>query len=175
MKERCITRSQVFAIITLFALAFFPALSTAQVNVTTWHNDNWRTGQNIQEKILTVNNVNKSQFGLICRISVTGQIYGQPLVVANPAGGMTAYVATMQDYLYVFNIPANLTSQNCPTPTVVNLLANYPGEYPQDCCYLGPGAGKKGCAAQPTAIYNTTGVLGTPVIDTTTNTLYLVA
>jgi len=37
--------------------------SAAQVYVTTYHNDNARTGQNLSETILTPVNVNPSQFG----------------------------------------------------------------------------------------------------------------
>jgi hypothetical protein len=161
-----------FTAIIFLTVAVRPCVVAAQVNVTTWHNDNWRTGQNTKENILTETNVNHSQFGLICKISVSGELYGQPLVVANAGGGMMVYVATMQDYVYAFNVPASLTSANCPTPTVVNLLQNYPDEHPADCCYVGPGAGKSGCnpAFDPTA-----GVLSTPVIDTAAQALYLVA
>ncbi len=42
-------------------------LATGQVNVTTWHNDNWRTGQNTSETILKISNVNKASFGLLCK------------------------------------------------------------------------------------------------------------
>ena len=130
-------------------------------NVTTWQNDNGRTGQNTSQTLLTTANVQKSSFGLICKIPITGQIYGQPLVV-----GSTVYVVTMQDYVYAFSIPANLSSSNCPVPTVVNLLqGTSPQEYPADCCFLGA----RGCKI----LGPTIGVLGTPVIDTASSTLYL--
>src|SRR5579863_3756727 len=135
------------------------------VNVTTWHNDNGRTGQNTSESVLTTGasgNVNTSTFGLICKIAVTGQIYGQPLVL-----GSTVYVVTMQDYVYAINLPAKLTSSNCPTPVAVNLLqATSPQEYPADCCFLG--------ARQCEILGPTVGILGTPAIDTASNTLYVV-
>jgi len=35
-------------------------LGVAQVNVTTYHNDNARTGQNLQETILPSSNLNSS-------------------------------------------------------------------------------------------------------------------
>src|SRR5215831_2642540 len=39
--------------------------ASGQVNVLTWHNDNARTGQNLQETVLTPDNVKASTFGLL--------------------------------------------------------------------------------------------------------------
>ena len=47
----------------------------------TWHNDNARTGQNLKETILTLANVNSSQFGKKLTLAVDGQIFTQPLYV----------------------------------------------------------------------------------------------
>ena len=59
--------------------------SDGQVNVTTWHNDNGRTGQNTNETTLTTSNVNKATFGKICSypLSSNEQVYAQPLVLAS--------------------------------------------------------------------------------------------
>jgi len=51
------------------------------VSVTTWHNDNSRTGKNVSETRLTVSNVNSSGFGKLFAYKVDGQIYAQPLYV----------------------------------------------------------------------------------------------
>ena len=40
-----------------------PLPTTTGINVTTYHNDNARTGQNLGETILTPTNVNSSNFG----------------------------------------------------------------------------------------------------------------
>lgn len=167
----------------LFALLTVASLSPgifAQVNVTTWHNDNWRTGQNTHETQLAGSSLNENNFGLLCRLQVNGQIYAQPLVVADSAGGgMTVYVVTMQDYLYAFHIPANLSSANCPAPLAPTPLSLVPsGEYPADCCFisLGKPINQSTCSSSQysSAIAPSVGVLGTPVIDSASNALYLV-
>jgi hypothetical protein len=125
---RVFTRAVLFSGMILSAV-----LSAAQapppVSVTTWHNDNWRTGQNTNEINLTTGangKVNKSTFGLLCKLSFPStpqqeQAYAQPLVVANSDGSMTAYVATMQDYVYAFSIPtaANWTNSSCADNGIV--------------------------------------------------------
>jgi hypothetical protein len=45
--------------------------SVAQ-NVTTWHNDNYRTGQQLDETLLTPTTVTQSAFGLLWQNSVQG-------------------------------------------------------------------------------------------------------
>src|SRR6202140_2635532 len=79
----------------------------AQVNVTTYHNDNARTGQNTQETILTPANVNSSQFGKLFSIAVDGWVFAQPLYLSNVniAGGThnVLYVATEHDSVYAID------------------------------------------------------------------------
>jgi hypothetical protein len=49
-----ITRNAAFSVAAVLAVALSPTSSRGQanVNVTTWHNDNVRTGQNINETTL---------------------------------------------------------------------------------------------------------------------------
>jgi hypothetical protein len=46
----------------------------AGVNVLTWHNDQARSGANLNEKILTPSNVNASNFGKLFQIQVDGAV-----------------------------------------------------------------------------------------------------
>jgi hypothetical protein len=171
MKAARFAGIRCFPVTVLMTAMLFSVITVAQVSVTTWHNDNWRTGQNTNETILTTTNV-QNTFGLLCQLSVSGQVYAQPLVVHNSDGTMSVYVVTMQDMLYVFNIPANWDNSNSnracssitqPTGSPVSLLPS--GQYPADCHYIGSGA----C----TVINPTAGALGTPVIGE--STLYVVS
>jgi hypothetical protein len=151
-----------------------------QVNVTTWHNDNWRTGQNTNENVLKKSSFdNRAGFGQLCKISLPStpqqeEVYSQPLVVAN-SNGMTVYVATMQDNVYAFNVPNTWTSQTCAllkNTTPVSLLRGpLAGQYPADSCLIGNTTNESTCTR---AVCPSVGVLGTPVIDTGSNTMYLV-
>ncbi|MHB8424057.1 MAG: hypothetical protein ACYDB9_02735 [Gammaproteobacteria bacterium] len=52
------------------------------VNVLTYHNDNARTGANLQETVLTPANVNAADFGRINFFPVDGKVDAQPLYVS---------------------------------------------------------------------------------------------
>ncbi|HTO99845.1 MAG TPA: hypothetical protein VMJ64_00620, partial [Anaerolineales bacterium] len=50
-------------------------------DVLTWHNDIGRTGQYLNESILTPTTVTQNSFGLLFQYPVQGQVYAQPLAV----------------------------------------------------------------------------------------------
>ena len=62
-------------LLTIFlGVGLVSVLSSAQlVNVTTWHNDNRRTGQNTNEGNLTTSNVNKTAFGKLCSYALPNE------------------------------------------------------------------------------------------------------
>jgi hypothetical protein len=94
-------------VIQAVLLGSFSGLLHAQVNVTTYHNDTSRTGQNTQETILTPANVNSAQFGKWFSMPVDGTVYAQPLYLSavSIAGGThnVLYVATEHDSVYAFD------------------------------------------------------------------------
>ncbi len=84
----------------------------AQANVVTYHYDNARTGQNVNETLLSPANVNKGSFGFRFSQPVDGYIVGEPLYLSNvtiPGAGThnVAYVATLNDSVYAFDADSN--------------------------------------------------------------------
>lgn len=82
--------------------------SVNTVSVLTQHNDNSRTGANLQEYVLTTSNVNVQQFAKLFTCPVKGHIYAQPLYVsniniANKGTHNVVYVATMHNMVYAFD------------------------------------------------------------------------
>ena len=55
--------------------------TTNHTVVSTYHNDNARTGANITETLLTPANVNPVLFGKRAAITVAGDIFAQPLYI----------------------------------------------------------------------------------------------
>jgi hypothetical protein len=89
-------------------LFFLPTLSTAaQTNVLTYHNDNARTGQTLNETLLTLSNVNSTNFGKLGFLSVDGEVDAQPLYVFNltVAGSLhnVVFIVTEHDSVYAFD------------------------------------------------------------------------
>jgi hypothetical protein len=84
------------------------ATSLSPVDVLTYHNDIARTGQNLNESILTPASVNVSTFGKLATFTVDGKVDAQPLflsAVAIPSNGThdVLYVATEHDSVYAMD------------------------------------------------------------------------
>ena len=83
------------------------AVQTSTVNVLTYHNDMARTGQNLNESILTTANVTSADFGLVGNLSVDAGVDAEPLYVSNRSlvGGVhnVVYVVTENDSVYAFD------------------------------------------------------------------------
>ena len=81
-----------------------PTPTPSQANdVLTYHNDNARTGQMLNETILTPANVNVTSFGLLRTLSVDGKVDAQPLYVSNLANHNLLIVATEHGTVYAFD------------------------------------------------------------------------
>lgn len=94
-----------------------PLQVSAQTSVLTQHNDNARTGANLQETVLTPSNVNVNQFGLLFTRTVSSLVWSQPLYVANvaiPNKGTrnVFYVMTEIGDMYAFD--ADNSSETAP-------------------------------------------------------------
>ena len=152
-------------------IAFLSSFGFAQVSVLTQHNDNSRTGQNLNETYLNTSNVNVSNFGMIFSRTVDGYIYAQPLYVPNlNIQGQThnvVYIATEHNSVFAFD--ADDPSASAPL-WQVNLGTSVPS---QDICLV---QATDGCNGSPwNDLTPEIGITGTPVIDPTTTTLYVVA
>ena len=129
--------------------------------VTTYHNDLSRDGVNAQEYALTTSNVTTATFGKLFSCTADGAIYGQPLWVPNVSiGGGTHNVivaVTMHDSVFVFDADAS----PCVTYWNEQLI---------------PSGETYGSYADVNSsdIYPDIGILGTPVIDPSSGTIYLV-
>jgi hypothetical protein len=166
--------------------------------VTTWHNDNNRTGWQQNETSLTTTGstpVSQTNFGLLWQWPVTGRVYAQPLAVANVPTGFTnckpscnlVFVATEQDMLYAFNAAPSAQPPNTPLVWSLNLAQQVNSAYTAVNCSaltfdFGPCDSGDGIASAPPGggvVGPYVGVTGTPVIDTSgganNNTLYVVA
>jgi outer membrane protein assembly factor BamB len=85
-----------------------PPPPTTGTNVTTYHNDTARSGQNLTETTLTTSNVNSSRFGKLFVISVDGKVDAQPLYLTqltmpNQGTHNVLYVATEHGSVYGFD------------------------------------------------------------------------
>lgn len=86
--------------------------AAAPVSVLTYHYDNFRTGQNTNETVITPANLSSSTFGLLFSYNVDGQVYAEPLLVPGvvfPGQGAhnVLYVATQHDSVYAFDADSN--------------------------------------------------------------------
>ena len=141
--------------------------------VTTRQYDNLRTGQNTSETILTPSNVNVSQFGKLFTQPVDGAMLAQPLYVANvaiPGKGThnVVFAATENDTVYAFDADNN-TGGNATYLWKASMVDAAHGA-PMGATAIAAGSFSCGSPATPTV-----GITSTPVIDSSTNTMYVVA
>jgi hypothetical protein len=147
-------RFSVSCVVLSIFLSAAVARAAGPQSVTTYHYDNYRTGWNSNETILTPTRVSSSSFGLLYSVTLNAQVDAQPLYM--PSVNITAgehqgihnvvYVATESNTIYAIDAESG-TMLLSPSfgKSVVNQL----------------GCRKPGV-----------GITSTPVIDPTTNTLY---
>jgi hypothetical protein len=133
-------------------------------DVVTQRNNNSRTASYLTETLLNTRDVNQNTFGKLFTRTVDGQIYAQPLYLSNvnlPGKGVhnVVFVATMHNTMYAFD--ADDPNADAPLWSV-NLGPSIKLPDPK----IGP-TGYKDIAIE-------VGIIGTPVIDKASNTLYVV-
>ena len=156
-----VVTNSVTSITSTSATLTVNAVVAAGTDVTTYHNDNLRTGQNVTETTLTQANVNSLTFGLLHNLTVDGLVDAEPLYLSQLTVAGSAYnavfVATEHDSVYAFD------SSTGTQLWKVSLLGS--GETTSD---------NRGCGQVTPEI----GITSTPVIDRTAGAhgvMYVVA
>jgi outer membrane protein assembly factor BamB len=138
-----------------------PPPPTVGVDVTTYHNDVARTGQNLNETVLTPGSVNSSNFGKLFLSPADGEVEAQPLYL----GGVTISGGT-HNVLYIVSEHGSVYALDADTGTSLWQVSTLlPGETTSD---------DHGC----TQITPEIGITATPVIDRkagANGTIYVVA
>ncbi|MDO8704570.1 MAG: hypothetical protein Q7J84_06415 [Sulfuricaulis sp.] len=188
--------TKIFFAIVLLAVSFFTGCSNGDSDSTTaaspptfsdaltyhgvltYHNDNARTGQNLQETLLTPANVKSATFGKLFSFPVDGYVYAQPLYVSNvPIRGQlhnVVFVATEHNSVYAFDADNQTELWHVSFIGTANGILTTTVPYQDTASPPGYTASKpypEGCADLTPEI----GITGTPVIDPATGTLYVVA
>jgi hypothetical protein len=147
--------------------------TSSPVDVLTQHNDQQRSGANLQETILTPEKVRSGGFRRLFDWTVDGQIYTQPLYVSHiPYNGKTinlVIVGTTNNSVYAFQAPdANSSVQPSPDP-IWQVKKNVLG-WPLDYDYMPMQSEILGYNICPQI-----GIIATPVVDRQRGTVYVTA
>lgn len=136
--------------------------------VLTWHNNLARDGSNTHEFALTKSNVTSATFGKLFSCAVDGVVYAQPLwipgVTVNGTKHNAVLVATAHDSVYAFDADQS----PCVTLWRANLIDSAHG------ATSGETPVPNGDVGGSTDIQPEIGIIGTPVISQSLNTLYAV-
>ncbi len=136
------------------------------ISILTQHTDNSRAGFNSNETKLTTSNVNTSQFGKLFSLPVDDQVYAQPLVVGNlnisNGNHNVVFIAAVSNSVYAYDADngtlywqKNFSAPGMRAPRASDMTGACGGFY-QD-------------------FSGSIGIVGTPVIDSISKTMYFVA
>jgi hypothetical protein len=157
--------------ITATSLADMTKSAIAQLTITnyagvfTYHFDKARTGANTQETVLSPSNVNANQFGKLFSYATDGWVIGNPLYVANVNIVGVGYhnmlfAATSHDSVYAWDADG-LSTQPLWQVSFINPANGVTTVPLSDIGGKAPGG--------------EVGIASTPVIDPSTNTMYVLA
>lgn len=143
----------IFSFLGSVVFSLFFVQGVQAVSVTERAANNFRTAANNQEFTLNKNNVNPAQFGLLRTYDFNAKVETQPLVLENGAGSDDlVIITTMKNEVIGINARTNATVYKVK---------------------LGPEV-----SSQDMDLWKHTptwGISGTPIIDTSTNTLFVAA
>lgn len=166
-----------FALLSAFTIILPPLVKAAvpvrPTAVLTQHNDNYRSGDNLTETTLTITNVNTTTFGLLYSRPADDEIYAQPLIMTNvtiPGVGPRnlLIIATVNDTVYAYDADDPTVVAPYWTNTFVQPPNIVPPSNPDETAI---GA----CPGELPNFDNNFGIVGTPVIDPVSGTIYVVA
>ena len=138
--------------------------ASSNVDVTTYHYDNLRSGQNVNETTLTTANVSEAKFGLLGSFAVDGKVDAQPLYLSNVAipnlgNKNVLYVVTEHDSVFAFDADSVNGSTTAFLWMKSLLQASETSSDDRNCNQVTPEIG----------------ITSTPVIDRTRNAIYIIA
>ena len=148
--------------------------SLAQVAVWTEHNDNNRTGANTHETLLTPSSI-KNNFGKLFSYKLEDQTYSQPLYIPNLLMSVdgqrhaVVFATAVNNSVYAWD--ADSGTANGGRPLWQKSLTQ-PGERPPNNLDMSK---LDVCGGAYSDFAGSFGIVGTPVIDTGINAIYLVA
>ena len=149
---------------TMATLTVNPLGAVSTLDVVTYHYDNLRTGQNLNETTLTTANVNQAKFGKLGELMVDGKVDGQPLYLSQVpivGVGMKNVLYVVTEHGSVFAFDADNVSGTAAKP-LWQISTQLPGEVPSD---------NRSCGQVTPEI----GITSTPVIDRSRGAIYVVA
>jgi hypothetical protein len=134
-------------------------------DVLTYHNDIARTGANLGETVLNASTLSAKTFGKLFVYPVDGEVFAQPLYASGVQLGNArlnvVFVATAHDSVYAFNADTNLGQNAAPL---------------WHTSFINPAAGITTVPGSEvgSSVLPELGIIGTPVIDRSTGTIYVV-
>ncbi len=153
-------RSITHCAISLVVAALVSPGAIAQISVLTQDYDMTRSAANLGETVLTPSNVSSATFGKLFAYPVDEEVFAQPLYVPGLVidGGShnVVFIATMNNTVYAFDADSPVTSA-APLWSV-----NLGGGVPSSQFLFKGGSG-----------ISRNGIYSTPVIDPSTNTIYV--
>ena len=163
---------RLFLLTLLFVVPSFFSSAQTGISVITQHNDLNRTGWNNKESILNHSNVTVGKFGRIGTFNVDDEVYAQALVVNKITignyTGSVLYTATVNNTVYAFN-----ADDVSDTTFLWKVSLNPPGQRAPNTADLHDLQWGAPCGGNYLDFSGRFGIVGTPVIDTASNTLYV--